>query len=211
MTNAAAQPEIGGSSRPQNCMRAGEARIVSSLTPKQQPKEAAKVRAPVVALPGSLQHLTEILGRDGSAEADALLAIIESVRAGCVDSLDEALGLKSRPGSRRWQTLAALEARDAHLRAAASTFDLAAPELARKLDRYASTAWPRDRASSTCPSRLEGKPEADFWRALRAWPRQVGERQLQKMLRTELGLFSSREPEDTGQNTTQEHDEKWPT
>ncbi|RWD65507.1 MAG: hypothetical protein EOS36_07335 [Mesorhizobium sp.] len=112
-------------------------------------------------------------------------------------SLEDALGLKASSGSRTWRTTAALEARDEHLRAAASTFNLGATEISTRLARYVGTAWPRDRVAATCPPRLDGKPEALFWMALRAWPRPVGLRQIQKTLRTELGLFSSRDVADT--------------
>lgn len=93
------------------------------------------------------------------------------------------------PGQRTPATIAALAARDAALREAAVRFGLGARALANRLARYEATAWPNDRTATECPARHTGKLEELFWRALKAVPRSIGERQMRDVVGSELPQF----------------------
>ena len=56
---------------------------------------------------------------------------------------------------------------------AAGSTRASSEQMARELQRYAGTAWIRDRIEVTCPERLAGKPQGDFWAILELVPRSL--------------------------------------
>ena len=127
-------------------------------------------------------RLRAIVARAGDAEAAELLAELIA----CAPA--------SAPGQRTPATIAALAARDAALREAAARFGVGARDLANRMARYEATAWPRDGAAEECPPRHDGKLEGCLWRALKAVPRAIGERQMRAIVGNELPQFISERP-----------------
>lgn len=97
-------------------------------------------------------------------------------------SLDEAMGVQRDVGENHPGVTLAIEARDAELRAAATMLGQTcwanSKKLAAMMEQYASGPWQRERILETCPANRCGRIEEHFWRALRAWPRVVKERQM---------------------------------
>ncbi len=58
----------------------------------------------------------------------------------------------------------------------------AAQEIAIRLNRYAASAWLRERHLDACPPRHEGRPEALFWQALRLVERTPSPERIRKIL-----------------------------
>jgi hypothetical protein len=84
--------------------------------------------------------------------------------------------LRLQPGQRHPATLAGIEARNQHLRAARSLFfaDLsdrgAARELAVATANYFTSTWRFDRLLDMPPARHRGRLREQLWLALKAWP-----------------------------------------
>ncbi len=116
-------------------------------------------------------------------DADAIAAGIERFfNRRC--TLDEALGLHLDRGEHHPGADEALAKRARALRSAAEKLgpSCTARRLAELYGRYASTAWLRERTLDVCPPQRVGTIEGDFWLAMKAWPRVVGERRMRNLL-----------------------------
>lgn len=104
-------------------------------------------------------------------------------------SLEDAFGLQFPQGGVPWWREEAIRERDRAIRALAATYfaglsTYAKAKAIRALaDRYAGTAWSRDRALPSMPERYRGTAKAYLWRAFRSGaPMPLGLRQLQSVL-----------------------------
>jgi hypothetical protein len=133
----------------------------------------------------ALDRLAGDLAADGDPTRRTIGDALARWLAGEAATFDEALGLTNGRGQ-SWRQQLALARRDGWLLRAAREFDLTAEGLAAALARYASSAWPRDREADACPSRLIGRPQEYLWRALKAWPRVIGERQIRSIIGSQI-------------------------
>jgi hypothetical protein len=101
------------------------------------------------------------------------------------EDADKALGLRLKPGQHQSQEQIA--ARDELWREAAARFWAAASpteqaaQLCRSLKSYRGRRWQRDRAAVACPYSSD-KLENYLWRSLRLRDRDIGERQMHRVL-----------------------------
>jgi hypothetical protein len=58
----------------------------------------------------------------------------------------------------------------------------AALEIEASLNRYASTAWLRDRSAQTCPGRITGTAKAAFWQILKTVDRPLSAERIRKII-----------------------------
>ncbi|WP_375764117.1 hypothetical protein ACE10X_07025 [Bradyrhizobium sp. Pha-3] len=58
----------------------------------------------------------------------------------------------------------------------------AAHEIAAGLNRYASTAWLRDRSAQTCPARIAGTEKGAFWQILKVVDRPLSAERIRKIV-----------------------------
>ena len=116
---------------------------------------------------------------DCAAHADALRQYLGRE----CKSTDEAMGVARGPGIGDARDALARHKRDEWFRKAAATHKKTAKELATIEHSYISQgAWKRDQTQSTCPTRLQGTVQGCIWHALKAWPREIGERQIEIIL-----------------------------
>jgi hypothetical protein len=121
-----------------------------------------------------LRRLARIIGSLDASDAEFLRDVVSGDRP-----------LANRPGQRSLTTIEALTMRDRWLREAATQFFPGRPagDIHSAWQRYANTAWQRERVLSTCPARHVGRSAEFFWRALLANPRVLSVRQLQRVLK----------------------------
>ncbi|MHC2623028.1 hypothetical protein ACVIW2_005060 [Bradyrhizobium huanghuaihaiense] len=67
----------------------------------------------------------------------------------------------------------------------------AAVQIEIGLNRYAASAWSRDRTAEKCPLRLVDKVTGAYWRILKASPRQPSAERIRKILSKSRGLAGS--------------------
>ena len=104
-------------------------------------------------------------------------------------NLDEAFGLAQDHGGVPWWMERAIRQRDAELRrlsamlpATMSTYQRA-KRIWSMSERYASTAWPRDRLLSEMPHHYAGTPKHHLWAAFHSGAKMpVSERRLRTLL-----------------------------
>jgi hypothetical protein len=104
-------------------------------------------------------------------------------------SLEDAFGLRFPQGGVPWWREEAIRERDRAIRALAGNYfcDLSTYAKAKAIrtmaNRYAATAWIRDRSLQAMPERYRGTAKVYLWRAFRSGaPMPLGLRQLQSVL-----------------------------
>ncbi len=104
-------------------------------------------------------------------------------------SLEDALGLRQPRGGVPWWLVEAMYARDAALRDLANALagersvSARAREVCKLTDRYASSAWLRDRERETMPATYADTALQYVWAAFKSGaPMPLGERQLRNIL-----------------------------
>ena len=137
--------------------------------------------------------------RDGAPlpadDREHVTAGIDEWLAGNAATLDAALHVQPQPGQRRVPTVYARTRRDALVRDAAQRFaegrtDAAkARWVAERWRRYASGAWPRERALSAPPAHRAGTVEALLFEAMRIADATLGERTIRGILASS-GVYS---------------------
>ena len=105
------------------------------------------------------------------------------------DNLNEAFGVIQGHGGVPWWRERAIRIRDAALRELSGAHfpELSVYSRAKAIaglsERYATTAWPRDRQCDTMPERYRGTPKEPLWRAFRSEAKMpVSERRLRTLL-----------------------------
>lgn len=140
--------------------RSRPGRFDGTALPMNQPAHAIAVAAAILADHGDVAVAR--LGGDLQAWLDG---------KGPAE-LEQALGLE-RAGGRPWREGWLLERRDDVLRTMAGRFFAGQPQAAQAdaihtaLERYAASAWLRERALDVCPSRHAGAVTASCWTLLR--------------------------------------------
>jgi len=102
-------------------------------------------------------------------------------------SSDEALGLRLGRGETHPGDSLLFEKRDAALRLAVAMHGGGPTNenlktVASKLERYHTSAWPRERFENSCPKHRRGRIEEYFWHALRARDRLIGWEQIRNIV-----------------------------
>jgi hypothetical protein len=119
-----------------------------------------------------LRRAGEIAAGDhDAAVAEVGRLIVAYAEGEAVGSLDEVLGLKSRPGQVHWRTEVARQRLHDAYRAVAATISgpsraARARDTHRRLARYAQSQWRFDRGKYECPYR-EGDERAALWSIMR--------------------------------------------
>ncbi len=154
-----------------------------------------------------LERLREQIETSAFAGTDAGRQFCEAVdrwRSGC--SIDQAFGLKLRPGQRSLRTRAAHEQIDDLLRHAAASprfenlpIAAIARKISRELTNYASTAWLREKKCGECPPRRVGSIYEIFWNLLRIRDKPLTARTIRRILARksaghELAVFMANQP-----------------
>ncbi|MCL5775429.1 hypothetical protein M1105_00265 [Limibaculum sp. FT325] len=105
------------------------------------------------------------------------------------ETLNEAFGVIHGRGGVPWWRERAIRRRDEALRALVHehfshlSVYARAKRVAELAERYARTAWPRDRALDAMPEAYRGTPRAGLWEAFRAGAKMpVSERRLRTLL-----------------------------
>lgn len=108
-----------------------------------------------------LQHAAMTLRASGDAGDARVASGLDEILAGKVPAA--ALELDELAEQRRAE-------RDRLIRAAIDRHSLTQPGLAEMIERYETTAWPREREHHECPATRLGRPEEFAWRILRLGP-----------------------------------------
>ena len=117
-----------------------------------------------------------------------LRAALENVLRGEASSLDQALGLRPKPGQRTIATTAKTKRRDELLRRTAADFypghspTVAAHEIYKIWSRYAESAWPRERIASDVPINRIDTPQFYIWQIMRLQDHVLSERTIRLVL-----------------------------
>ena len=139
------------------------------------------------ALLNLLDHLKDRIPLDDRARA-MLAEALDAYFTGGSETLDAALGIRPGPGE---STLAATfqrHRRDTILREVADRFMPGAPpaaqarEISKRWGRYAASGWVRERLQDEMPQHRIGKPEAAFWRIMKAHDQVLSERSIRSIL-----------------------------
>jgi len=129
-----------------------------------------------------LEAAAQVLRDCGNNGAQRVGKALAEWLAGKDGRLDVALGIGGQAGRADPRNELRRQQRDEHLRDAARLYGVDARSLAERLVRYASTSWRREMGETYCPPNRLGKIEEHLWRAMKAWPRAVAERQMLEIL-----------------------------
>jgi hypothetical protein len=145
---------------------------------------------------GALARIADCLRRGQLPDATDcvwLATAIEDWRTGSASSLDDACGVRRRPGRRTNKTRQMTEQRDSMLRDIARRFypglkpSLQAAAIVRVSSRYASAGWRRDRKRDRMPDCHTGTELGCYWQLLASGVRIPGARQLSSILSRQPG------------------------
>ena len=140
----------------------------------------------------NLRQISERCRADGTLDPSLSRWLAESLdrflNHEC-DSIEDALGLRQPRGGVPWWLVEAMYARDAALRDLANALagersvSARARAVCKLTDRYASSAWLRDRARETMPTAYADTEMQYVWTAFKSGaPIPLGERQFRNIL-----------------------------
>ena len=146
----------------------------------------------MLAVINNLREISERCHGDGTLDPSLSHWLAESLdrflNHECA-SIEDALGLRQPRGGVPWWLVEAMYARDAALRELASALagdrsvSARARDVCKFADRYASSAWLRDRGRETMPVAYADTELQYVWAAFKSGaPMPLGERQLRNIL-----------------------------
>lgn len=142
-----------------------------------------------------LERAADVLATFDDAGVRMVGQAIQTWLRGDEEQLEHALGFTA--GRRSIGTMSALARRDALIRQAAAehlahlgSAKAKADYFAHALSRYRTTTWPKHRTLSTCPQSIIGTLQEACFQILTVLDRDIGDRQLRRIVEEGLAMSS---------------------